>query len=228
MALTLVFGNKNYSSWSFRPWIAMTVAGIAFTEEVIPLYAPGSKDRILAHSPAGKVPILIDGAARVWESLAILDYLAEKFPAAGLWPSDPTARAHARSVATEMHGGFAPLRKHCPMNLWRPVMRRELPTDVAANVERIDAMWSDCRARFGRDGPFLFGRFSVADAMYAPVVSRFHTYDVPVSGASRAYMEAVMALPAWTQWKAGAFAEEWVLEDAEVDWPAVHKVPEAR
>ena len=228
MALTLVFGNKNYSSWSFRPWIAMTVAGIPFTEEMIPLYVPGSKARILAHSPAGKVPILTDGAARVWESLAILDHLAERFPDAGLWPSDPTARAHARSVATEMHGGFAPLRKHFPMNLWRPVMRRELPTDVADNVERIDTMWSDCRARFGREGPFLFGRFSVADAMYAPVVSRFHTYDVPLGGASRAYMEAVMALPAWAQWKAAALAEAWVLEDAEVDWPTVHKVPEAR
>jgi glutathione S-transferase len=224
MALTLVFGNKNYSSWSFRPWIAMAVAGIPFTEELIPLYGPGSKERILGHSPAGKVPILIDGEARIWESLAILEHLAERFPAAGLWPSDPTARAHARSIAAEMHGGFAPLRNHCPMNLWRPVMRRELPADVAANVERIDAMWSDCRARFGREGAFLFGRFSAADAMYAPVVSRFHTYEVAVSSASRAYMEAVMALPAWAQWKTAALTEGWVLEGGEPDWPTVHRV----
>jgi glutathione S-transferase len=228
MALTLVFGNKNYSSWSFRPWIAMTAAGIPFTEELIPLYGPGSKERILSYSPAGKVPILIDGAARIWESLAILEHLAEMFPAAGLWPSEPTARAHARSIAAEMHAGFGPLRSHCPMNFWRPVMRQDLPADVAANVQRIDTMWSDCRTRFGGDGPFLFGRFSAADAMYAPVVSRFHTYDVPVSPASRAYMQAVMALPAWAQWKAAALTEEWVLEEDEPDWPTVHKVPEAR
>jgi glutathione S-transferase len=228
MALTLVFGNKNYSSWSFRPWIAMTVAGIPFSEELIPLYGPGSKERILAHSPAGKVPILVDGAARVWESIAILEHLAERFPDAGLWPSDPTARAHARGVASEMHGGFAPLRSHCPMNFWRPVMRRELPADVAANVQRIDTMWSDCRRRFGSGGPFLFGRFSVADAMYAPVVSRFHTYDVAVSPELRTYMDAMMALPAWAQWRSAALQEEWLLEEDEPDWPTVHKVPEAR
>jgi glutathione S-transferase len=227
MALTLVFGNKNYSSWSFRPWIAMTAAGIPFTEQLIPLYGPGSRERILAYSPTGKVPILIDGETRVWESLAILEHLAETCPAAGLWPSDPQARAHARAVAAEMHAGFVPLRNHCPMNFWRPVMRRDLPADVAANVERIDQMWSDCRARFGRDGPFLFGQFSAADAMYAPVVSRFHTYDVAVGPAARAYMDAMMALPAWAQWKDAALKEEWVLPDDEPDWPTVHKVPEA-
>jgi glutathione S-transferase len=224
MALTLVIGNKNYSSWSFRPWIAMTAAGIAFTEELIPLYRDGSKERILAHSPAGKVPALIDGNVQIWESLAILEHLAERFPAAGLWPSDLNARAYARAVAAEMHAGFAPLRKHCPMNFWRPVIRRDLPDDVAANVKRIDTMWNDCRIRFGGGGPFLFGRFSAADAMYAPMVSRFHTYDVAVSPSSRAYMEAVMALPAWAQWKAAALAEEWVLAEDEPDWPTVLKV----
>jgi glutathione S-transferase len=224
MALTLVIGNKNYSSWSFRPWIAMTAAGIAFTEELIPLYRDGSKERILAHSPAGKVPALIDGNVQIWESLAILEHLAERFPAAGLWPSDLNARAYARAVAAEMHAGFVPLRKHCPMNFWRPVIRRDLPDDVAANVKRIDTMWNDCRIRFGGGGPFLFGTFSAADAMYAPVVSRFHTYDVAVSPSSRAYMEAVMALPAWAQWKAAALAEEWVLAEDEPDWPTVLKV----
>jgi glutathione S-transferase len=228
MALTLVFGNKNYSSWSFRPWIAMTVTGTPFTEQLVPLFQPGSRERILGVSPAGKVPVLIDGEARVWESLAILEHLAEKFPAAALWPSDPQARAHARSIAAEMHAGFAPLRNHCPMNFCRPVMRRELPADVAANVQRIDAMWSDCRARFGAGGPFLLGKFSAADAMYAPVVSRFHTYDVAVSAPARAYMDAMMALPAWAQWKAAALREEWVLEEDEPDWPTVHRIPEAR
>src|SRR5262244_800298 len=148
MALTLVIGNKNYSSWSFRPWIAMRTAAIPFEEVVIPLYEPGSKERILAFSPAGKAPVLIDGDVRVWESLAIVDYLAERFPQAQLWPKDPAARAHARAIAAEMHAGFAPLRRHCPMNMWRPVKARALPDDVAANVRRIDALWSDCRGRY--------------------------------------------------------------------------------
>ena len=121
MALTLVIGNKNYSSWSLRPWIALRTAGIPFEEIVIPLYEPGSKERILAFSPTGKVPVLVDGDVRVWESLAIIDYLAERFPQTQLWPTDPAARAHARAVAAEMHAGFAPLRRHCPMNMWRPV-----------------------------------------------------------------------------------------------------------
>src|SRR5262249_16088562 len=147
MALTLGIGNKNYSSWSLRPWIAMKAKGIAFEEIVIPLDEPGSKERILAHSPAGKVPVLIDGDVRVWESLAILDYLAEAFPQAGLWPADRAARAHARAISAEMHAGFAPLRRHCPMNMWRKVNARAVPADVADNVRRIEAMWTDCRAR---------------------------------------------------------------------------------
>ena len=152
------------------------------------------------------MPILIDGDTRVWETLAILEYLAEKFPAAGLWPVDAAARAHARAIAAEMHAGFVPLRRHCPMNMYRPAKRLDLPADVAADVGRIDAMWSDCRARFGSGGPFLFGAFSAADAMYAPIVSRFHTYDVAVGASARAYMEAVMALPAWGAWAAAALA----------------------
>ncbi len=221
MALTLVIGNKNYSSWSLRPWIAMKGTGIAFSEIVIPIYEPGSKDRILQHSPAGKVPVLIDGDVRVWESLAILDYLAEAFPQAGLWPADRAARAHARAVSAEMHSGFVPLRRHCPMNMWRPVKARELPPDVADNVRRIDALWTDCRTRFGKAGPFLFGAFGAADAMYAPVVSRLHTYAVAVSPVARAYMQAVMGLPAWGEWRAEAVKEQWVLAEDEVDWPTV-------
>ena len=221
MALTLVIGNKNYSSWSFRPWIAMTAADIAFQEIVIPLYEPGSKERILRHSPAGKVPVLIDGDVRVWESLAILDYLGDKFPQAGLWPADRATRAHARAIAAEMHSGFAPLRRHCPMNMRRPVKARDLPPDVADNVRRIEAMWTDCRGRFGQNGPFLFGAFGAADAMYAPVVSRLHTYGVEVNPTARAYMQAVMGLAAWGGWLAAARKESWVLAEAEVDWPAV-------
>jgi glutathione S-transferase len=222
MALTLVIGNKNYSSWSFRPWIAMRVAGIAFDEQVISLGDPAFKPTLLKLSPAGKVPVLCDGATRVWESLAILEYLAETNP--GLWPADPAARAHARSLAAEMHAGFSALRRQCPMNFWRPVARRDLPDTVPADVRRIDAMWSDCRARFGTGGPFLFGRFSAADAMYAPVVSRFHTYAIEVGAAARAYMDAVMALPAWAEWKAAALKEPWVLPEDEPDWPTVLRV----
>src|SRR3954447_19198666 len=150
MALTLIIGNKNYSSWSMRPWIAMKVAGIPFEEVVISLDAPDFKARVSAVSGTGKVPVLRDGNVNVWESLAILEYLAEKFPAAMLWPEDAAARAHARSIANEMHGGFLPLRRHLPMNIWRPMNKRELTTDVVENVARIEAMWADCRARFGQ------------------------------------------------------------------------------
>jgi glutathione S-transferase len=221
MALRLIIGNKNYSSWSMRPWIAMKAAGIAFDETLIPIYVAGSKEKILAFSPAGKVPILIDGDVHVWESLAILDYLAERFPQSRLWPADPAARALARAVAAEMHAGFVPLRRHCPMNMWRPVKTRELPEDVAANVARIDAIWTDCRRRYGQGGPFLFGAFGAADAMYAPVVSRFHTYAVEVGPAAQTYMQAVMALPAWAEWRAAAIKETWLLAEDEVDWPTV-------
>ncbi len=223
MPLTLIIGNKNYSSWSFRPWIAMKVAGIAFEEVVISLNAPDFKARLAPHSGTGKVPVLIDGDVRVWESLAILEYLADRFPAAKLWPDDPAARAHARTVASEMHAGFVPLRRHCPMNMWRPVKKRDLPDEVAQNVRRIDALWTDCRARFGAGGPFLFGGFGAADAMYAPVVSRLHTYGIEVGEASRAYMAAAMALPAWAEWRAAAVQEPWVLPEDEPDWPTVLK-----
>jgi glutathione S-transferase len=221
MGLHLVIGNKNYSSWSMRPWIAMKVAGLRFEETVISLEAPDFKARVTKISGAGKVPVLIDDDVQVWETLAILEYLAEKFPAARLWPVDPAARAHARAIAAEMHAGFVPLRRHLPMNFWRPVKTRELDAEVAANVSRIEAMWSECRSRHGAGGPFLFGAFSAADAMYAPVVSRFHTYAVEVGGVSRAYMDAVMALPAWRQWRTAALREPWVLPHDEVDWPQV-------
>ena len=224
MALTLIIGNKNYSSWSFRPWIAMKVSGMAFDEVVISLDAPDFKPRVSKVSGTGKVPALDDDGIRVWESLAILEYLAERFPAARLWPSDPAARAHARAISSEMHAGFVPLRRACPMNMWRPVKKLELNDEALANVKRIQAMWAECRTRYGAGGPFLFGAFSAADAMYAPVVSRFHTYDVGVDKTARAYMDAMMALPAWAEWKTAALKESWVLAEDEVDWPTVLKV----
>jgi glutathione S-transferase len=221
MALSLIIGNKNYSSWSMRPWIAMKATGIAFTEEVISLNAADFKQRVSKVSGTGKVPVLSDGDVHVWESLAILDHLAEKFPDAGLWPSDPKARGYARAIAAEMHAGFVPLRRHLPMNMWRPVTPRGLPDDVAANVRRIEHIWTDCRTRFGQGGPFLFGRFGAADAMYAPVVSRFHTYAVDAGPVAGGYMKAVMALPAWAEWRDAAIKEPWLLPEDEVDWPTV-------
>jgi glutathione S-transferase len=220
MGIHLTIGNKNYSSWSMRPWFAMKVAGIPFEETVISLNAPDFKER-LKLSGTGKVPLLVDGDVPVWESLAILEYLAETMPAAGLWPADAAARAHARAIANEMHAGFLPLRRQCPMNMWRPVKKMELNVEAATNVARIDAMWGDCRTRFGAGGPYLFGKFTAVDAMYAPVVSRFHTYAVEVDAASRAYMAAIMALPAWAEWNGAAVKEEWVLAEDEPDWPTV-------
>jgi len=219
MSLHLIIGNKNYSSWSFRPWLAMKVAGIAFEETLISLEAQDFKARVMAISGAGRVPVLIDGDIRIWESLAILEYLAEKFPAAALWPPQADARALARAIVSEMHAGFMALRRHLPMNVSRPVKARPLDDGVAVDVIRIDAIWSECLAKAG--GPFLFGAFGAADAMYAPVIWRFHTYAVEVSDAARIYMRAVMALPAWNEWRAAARREPWVLPHDEVDWPQV-------
>ena len=202
----------------------MKVADIAFDEQVIPLYEPGSREQVLKYSPAGKVPVLVDGDMAVWESLAILEYLAEKCPKAGLWPSDMRARSHARVVSNEMHGGFQALRKACPMNTWLPPKARPQADDVMENVWHIDALWRDCRKRFGQGGAFLFGAFGAADAMYAPVVSRLHTYGMQVSTEAQAYMDAVMALPAWREWHDAALREPWVMQHNEPDWPLVRGV----
>jgi glutathione S-transferase len=217
MALKLILGNKNYSSWSLRPWIAMRQARIPFEEEVIPLYEPGSRERILSYSPAGKVPVLIDGDVTIWESLAILEYLAERFPKAALWPADAAARAHGRAVSAEMHSGFVALRRHCPMNMRRRNRRLGLTEEVAANVRRIETIWTECRARYGDSGPFLLGGFSIADAMYAPIVSRFHSYAIGVGAAAEAYMATMMSLPVWQDWQAAGEREPWIMPGNERD-----------
>ena len=204
--MRLVIGNKNYSSWSLRPWLAMKVAGIAFTEERIPLYGPGAKEKILAVSPAGKVPCLVDGDLRVWDSLAICEYLAEKHP--GLWPREPAARAVARSISAEMHSGFLQLRTHMSMNIRKRHPGKGRTPEVLAEIARITAMWAECRGSFGAQGPFLFGLFSIADAMYAPVVLRFRTYEAELPPGCRAYSDAVLALPALQEWIAAAAAEK--------------------
>jgi len=201
----------------------MKVAGIAFEETLLPLEAPDFKARLATFGGAGKVPLLIDGETRIWESLAILEYLAEKFPAAGLWPQDAAARAHARAIASEMHSGFSSLRSHLPMNIRRPVIPRLLDADAAADAARIEAIWSESRGRFGANAPFLYGAFSAADAMYAPVVWRFHTYAVEVAAIGRAYMGAMMELPAWSEWRDAARRETSVQPHDEVDWPDVKR-----
>jgi glutathione S-transferase len=221
--MKLILGNKNYSSWSLRPWIAMRALGIPFDEMVIPfgepIGNPAFKAQVRRYSPAEKVPVLIDGDTHVWETLAIMEYLAEKFPAAGVWPKDAKARTEARVLSSEMHAGFAALRGACPMNLRRPVRARTLPAEAQANAARLDAMWSDCRARHG--GAFLFGAFCAADAMYAPMVTRIHTYGIAMSAGSLGYVDAVMALPAFAEWKRAALEESWIVPEDEADWPEV-------
>ena len=216
MPVTLVIGNKAYSSWSLRPWLLLAAFAIPFEEKVIPLYEDASKRRIRRLSPSGKVPALIDGDVEVWESLAILEYIAERFPAKAIWPKSRPARARARSLCAEMHAGFTALRSQCPTNFRRPVARRELNEAALADVTRIETAWADARKRHGRGGPFLFGKFCAADAMFAPVVNRLHIYDVKVKRETRAYMDAVMALPAYQAWLKDASAEPWRIEAFEL------------
>lgn len=215
--LHLIIGNKNYSSWSLRPWMALTMAGIPFQETVIPLDTPDTPRLIAEHSPAGRVPVLRHGRLVIWESLAIMEYLAETFPDKHLWPKAVSARAMARAVSNEMHAGFGALRKACPMNLRRPRGPVPLGDGVMADVQRIEEIWHDCRTRHGRTGRFLFGRFSIADAMFAPVVTRFDTYDIPVADDTRAYMATIMDTEAFRAWKEAALGEKWIVPADEVD-----------
>lgn len=197
--MVLVIGNKNYSSWSLRPWLAMKGLGIPFQEQRIPLYVEGAKEKLRAYSPAGKVPCLVDGEQRVWDSLAILETLAERHP--GLWPAGAAERARARSISAEMHSGFPNLRNHMSMNIRKRHPGKGRTPEVLAEIARIVEIWSECR------GPFLFGAFTAADAMYAPVVLRFRTYAVELPPACRAYADAVLALPALQEWIADAERE---------------------
>src|SRR5215831_8966996 len=217
MTVKLVIGNRNYSSWSMRPWLAMRACNITFEEVLIPLYTddPADKRRILSFSRSGKVPALIDGDITVWDSLAIIEYVAERFPEAKLWPEDRAMRAHARSVSAEMHSGFMALRNECAMNLHRPVRAVALSDDAQANIARVQEIWIDCRRRYGKLGPFLFGAFGGADAMFAPVVYRLLTYAIEVAPEARAYMKTMMALPAVEEWTGAGLAETLRIERVE-------------
>ena len=216
MTWTLTIGNKAYSSWSLRPWILLRHFEIPFDEQVIPLYEPTSSIEIQRHSPSGKVPVLTADGIVVWESLAIIEYVADALPEHAIWPADPAARAMARALSAEMHGGFGALRQACPTNFRRAPKPVPLSDDARRDVDRIEAAWAAARVQWGQGGPFLFGAFTAADAMFAPVVSRFHAYAIPVSAETRAYMDAVMALPAWRAWIDGGVAEPWVIEKFEL------------
>lgn len=217
MSWTLVIGNKAYSSWSLRPWILLRQFGIPFDEVVVPLYEPTSSLELQKHSPTGKVPALAADGVVVWESLAISEYVAEARPDLAIWPANREARAMARSLAAEMHAGFTALRRACPTNFRRKPKAVELSDEVRRDADRIEAAWATARRQYGEDGPFLFGAFSAADAMFAPVVSRFATYAVEVGPETAAYMAAVTALPAWRRWHDEAAAETWVIEKFEIN-----------
>ena len=209
---TIYIANKNYSSWSLRGWLMLKQTGAGFAEELIPLDEAATRPSILRHSPSGKVPALRHSEQVIWESLAIGEYLAELFPEAQLWPQDRSARALARAVSAEMHAGFAALRSQLPMNLRSSFPNRGLTPEAQADINRITALWRDCRRGFGAGGPFLFGRFTIADAMYAPVVSRFRTYGVGLDAEAQAYGEAVWASAAMQEWAAAARREPMIIE----------------
>ena len=213
--MTLLIGNRNYSSWSLRAWLALRNTALPFTEERVPLFSPNYKERIRAFSPAGLVPALRDGDTLVWDTMAIIEYLAEAYPA--LWPADKRARAHARAISAEMHAGFQALRGEMPMNI-RATGRVVHPTErCQGDIARIQAIWAEARTRFGIDagGPWLYGAFSAADAFYAPVAARFRTYGAALDDIAAAYVDTVFADPHMQDWIAAAEAEPEVIEAVE-------------
>lgn len=213
--MKLFIGNKNYSSWSLRPWLLLRMFGLPFEEERIALYQPGTRERLLQASPSGKVPVLVDGHRTIWDSLAIVEYLAECHPDRPLWPRDADARALARSVTCEMHSGFSALRGAMPMNCRESLPGRGHTEAALADAARVMALWSDCRDRHGAGGEFLFGNFCIADAFYAPVVLRFRTYGVAQTDVARRYSDAILALQPLQDWLAAAAGETEVVAASE-------------
>ncbi|MXQ10111.1 glutathione S-transferase family protein [Microvirga makkahensis] len=223
---TLVIANKCYSSWSLRPWLLMKQLGVAFDEIVIPLDLPDTKKRVLTYSPAGKVPILIDGEVTVWESIAIMEYAGEAF-GAPVWPEDRKARAMARSVAAEMHAGFTALRSACPMNLGKKYAQKDRGEAVARDVARFSEIVREARERFGAGGAFLFGAFTAADAMYAPLATRLDTYSFALDAGTRSYVDAILSLPTFQEWRSAALKESWIVDADEVDEEAIENFRKA-
>ena len=214
--LKLVIANKNYSSWSMRPWVALTAFGIPFDEIRVTLDQPDTASQIAVYSPAGRVPVLLDGDLAVWDSLAICEYVAEQFPQHALWPRAAPARALARSICAEMHAGFADLRSNMGMNIHASLPGRGNTPGTQADIGRICEIWETCLARFGHH-QFLFGEFSIADAFYAPVVMRFRTYAVALAPALQAYAERVAAQPAVAQWIRDSLAETEIIAKYEAN-----------
>ena len=216
--LTLVIGNKNYSSWSMRPWVALRGCGVAFTEKLLKFHSQQWQDSIGTWSPSGLVPVLWEGAPgsgfATWDTLAIIERAHELSPGAGLWPADPRARARARAICAEMHGGFRALRGAMPMNIRSRYPGKGMSPEVANDIARISALWTAARAEFGRGGPYLFGAFSAADGYFAPIATRFVTYDVKLSGEAKNFQLALLEAPAVREWSAEAIREiEFVPED---------------
>lgn len=212
----LVIGNKAYSSWSLRPWLALKHTGAPFSETRVPLYVPGYKEQLLRHGPSGKVPVLKHGTVTVWDSFAICEYLAELFPKAELWPGDTPARAKARAVSAEMHSGFTAIRNAMPFNCRARDRHVALTPEIHQEVARVQALWAECRDAHGGGGPWLFGRFTIADAMFIPVAIRFVTYSVPMGATAQAYAYAALAHPPVREWIATAQHETEVMESNEV------------
>ena len=212
----LVIGNKAYSSWSLRPWLVLKHVEADFAETRVPLYVHGYKEELLKYAPSGKVPILKHGAVTIWDSLAICEYLAELFPQAQLWPEDAAIRALARSVSAEMHSGFSAIRSAMPFNCRAHDRHVPISADIQKEIDRVQSLWQECRAQHGKGGPWLFGRFSIADAMYIPVALRFITYSVPLHAAARSYAETTQEHPAVREWVAAAKQESEVMISNEV------------
>jgi len=212
----IYLANKNYSSWSLRAWLALKQTRVAFKEEVIPLDQPTTREEILRHAPSGKVPALRHGEIMIWESLAIGEYLAELVPDARLWPESRAARAHARAISAEMHAGFMAMRQSMPMNMRTSLAGRRISAEVQDDINRITAIWRTCRERHGEGGDFLFGSFGMADAMFAPVASRFTTYKVPLDEVAESYRQAILRHPPFQEWQAAAKNEPWIIPKYEL------------
>jgi glutathione S-transferase len=215
--MKLVIGNKCYSSWSLRPWAVLTHFDIAFEEILLPLWTPEFATKINTLSPSGKVPVLIDQDITIWDSLAIIEYLAEQYPSLPLWPADKQARALARCISAEMHSGFAALRTNCPMNLGVKYAPRPRGEGIDKDIARIETLWRTTREKFGAEGPFLFGGFTAADAMFLPVATRIETYSLNVADDSRAYVDALLQLRAFQAWREAGIREVWHSPNDEVD-----------
>ncbi len=216
MSAKLIIGNKNYSTWSLRAWLLLAEAGIDFEEERLALDSEGFASKIAQYSPACRVPVLILDGQPIWDTMAIAETVAERWPEKGLWPSDPTARAHARSICAEMHSGFSVLREALPMNCRAMGRKVPLPDELTADIDRVFEIWSDCHGRYQSGDDWLFGNFSVADAMYAPVVLRFRTYGMNLPHSATAYPKRLLQSEVLQDWLAAAESETEVIEAEEI------------